>query len=114
MEETLNLLRQPKRHVGFFISMGAACLLFYFLPQRSFEGDFVIGEWYSVMPPLVAVGAALFYRNLVVALTAAFLTGTFLTYGLNPIVALPNAFETFILQNLKDGFNIFCHLVKGF
>ena len=87
--------------------MGLACVVFYLLPQRSFEADVIIGEWYSILPPLVAVFAALFFRNLVIALTAAFLTGTALTFGWNPLVALPKAFDTFLLHNLRDGFNIF-------
>jgi len=107
MEETLKLLSQPKRVIGFFVTVGLTSLFFYLLPQRSFEGQDLTGEWYSVLPPLVAVSSALFFRNLVVALTAAFLTGTFLTYGLNPFVALPKAFNVFLLQNLKNGFNIF-------
>lgn len=106
MRDSFKLLRQPKRLLGFFITVGIACLLFFLLPQRTFEGQDLNGQWYSVLPPLVAVACALFFRNLVVALSTAFLTGAFLTYGWNPITALPKAFNTFILQNLIDGFNI--------
>lgn len=106
MEESLKLLKQPARLIGFFVVVGLACAFFYLLPQRPFEGQELRGEWYSVLPPIVAVSCALFFRNLVIALSAAFLTGTFLTFGLNPLVALPKAFNIFILQNLIDGFNI--------
>ena len=92
--------------MGFAVSVGIACLVFYLLPQRTFEGQDLDGQWYSVLPPVVAVAGALFFRNLVVALTAAFLTGAFLTYGLNPIVFLPKAISTFVIKNLVDGFNI--------
>jgi hypothetical protein len=106
MEESLKLLKEPSRLIGFFVVVGIACLFFSLLPQRPFEGQDLNGEWYSVLPPIVAVSCALFFRNLVIALSAAFLTGTVLTFGLNPLVALPKAFNTFILQNLIDGFNI--------
>ncbi|MCB1121928.1 MAG: hypothetical protein KJT03_10290, partial [Verrucomicrobiae bacterium] len=107
MRETLKLLRRPARLIGFFATLAVASLIFYLLPQRSFEGQTLTGQWYSVLPPLVAVSVALFFRNLVIALTAAFLTGTFLTFGLNPFVALPKAFDVFLLENLRNGFNIF-------
>ena len=58
--------------MGFAVSVGIACLVFYLLPQRTFEGQDLGGQWYSVLPPVVAVAGALFFRNLVVALTAAF------------------------------------------
>jgi Na+/H+ antiporter NhaC len=106
MQDTLKLLTQPLRLIGFFVTIGLASLLFYMLPQRSFQGQEIIGQWYSILPPLVAVSAALYFRNLVLALLAAFLTGTVLTYGFNPFVALPKAVDTFLLENLRNAFNI--------
>jgi Na+/H+ antiporter NhaC len=106
MRHSLTLLRNPKRLIGFAVSVGLACIVFYLLPQRSFEGQDLNGQWFSVLPPIVAIAAALFFRNLVVALTAAFLTGAFLTYGWNPFVVLPNAINAFVIKNLVDGFNI--------
>jgi Na+/H+ antiporter NhaC len=106
MRDSLTLLSEPKRLIGFAVSVGLACLVFYLLPQRTFEGQNMSGQWYSVLPPIVAVASALFFRNLVVALTAAFLTGAFLTYGLNPFVVLPKAINAFVIKNLVDGFNI--------
>ncbi|MDA0348936.1 MAG: Na+/H+ antiporter NhaC family protein [Verrucomicrobia bacterium] len=107
MDDALKLFKEPKRVVGFLVTLGLACLFFYLLPQRSFEGQDLNGHWYSVLPPVMAVAFALFFRNLVVALLAAFLTGTFLTYGWNPIVALPQAIDTFLLENLRNAFNVF-------
>lgn len=107
MEGTLNLFKQPKRIVGFLVTLSLACLFFYFLPQRTFEGQDLNGQWFSVLPPIMAVACALFFRNLVVALLAAFFTGTFLTYGLNPFTAIPKAVDSFLLANLKEGFSIF-------
>jgi len=107
MEETLKLLRQPKRQIGFFVTLGLACLFFYSLPQRPFEGQELNGQWYSVLPPIMAVACALFFRNLVIALLAAFFTGTFLSYGFNPFVAIPKGVDTFLIENLRNAFNIF-------
>ena len=81
------------------MSVGISALFFYLLPQRPFEGQELNGQWFSVLPPIVAVSAALSFRNLIVALLAAFLTGSFLAFGPNPIVTLPRAFNIFILQN---------------
>ncbi|MBH55416.1 MAG: hypothetical protein CMI18_13870 [Opitutaceae bacterium] len=107
MDDSYKILRQPRRVAAFFVSVGIAALIFYLIPQRSFEGQQLNGQWYSVLPPIVAVAAALSFRNLIVALLAAFLTGSFLAFGPNPIVTLPSAFNIFILQNLIDGFSIF-------
>ena len=106
MAELIQLLTRPRRVIGFLFCLSAASLLFAVLPQQLVEGKAVEGQWYSVLPPLVAVSVALFFRNLVLALAAAFLTGAFLTFGLNPFFALPRAFYTFIWSNLVNGFNI--------
>ena len=106
MRDSLALVRKPSRLAGFAVSVGLACIVFYLLPQRKFEGQDLNGQWFSVLPPIVAIASALFFRNLVVALTAAFLTGAFLTYGWNPFVALPTAISAFVIKNLVDGFNI--------
>ncbi|MCZ6672771.1 MAG: Na+/H+ antiporter NhaC family protein [Verrucomicrobia bacterium] len=107
MVDSFKLLIEPKRIFGFIMTLGLASLFFYLLPQRPFEGQDLNGQWYSVLPPIMAVTCALFFRNLVVALLSAFLTGTVLTYGFNPFTALPQAIDTFLLENLRNSFNIF-------
>ncbi len=101
-----NLFKQPIRWFYFLISLFAASLFFYFLPQDPPVDGAELAKWYSVLPPLVAVGVALFFRNLVVALSAAFVTGSILTFGDVPLLIIPKALEYFIWNNLVDGFSL--------
>ena len=70
MRDSLALVRKPSRLAGFAVSVGLACIVFYLLPQRKFEGQDLNGQWFSTSPSCHR--QALFFRNLVVALTAAF------------------------------------------
>ena len=64
------------------------------------------GQWYSVLPPLLAILLAIFFQHLFVSLGAAVVLGAFLAYGPLPWLALPRGFETFIWANLSSGFNL--------
>ena len=55
----------------------------YLRQESSLES--VSGHWTSLLPPLIAIMVAVFFRTMVGALVTAFLAGSFLSFGLNPI-----------------------------
>lgn len=57
------------------------------------------GHWTSLLPPLLAVIVAAYFRTLIAALLAAFFTGAVLSYGSNPITTTFLAFHDFIYLN---------------
>ncbi|HEX9906647.1 MAG TPA: hypothetical protein VGA77_16985, partial [Propylenella sp.] len=69
--------RQPRRWIIAGAAIAVACLVLALLPATRPEGlgDRAIGRWSSLLPPIVAVVIALCFRDLVVALLAAFLLG---------------------------------------
>ena len=82
-----------------------SCGLLLALPAPDPEAD--VGQWYSVLPPVLAILLAIFFQHLFVSLGAAVLLGAFLAYGPLPWVALPRGFDTFIWANLSSGFNLY-------
>jgi len=106
------LIQNPKRWACFLVALVLVCLVFAFLPAQemeSLEGQ-VIGHWTSILPPLMAVLVALFFRSLVLALTSAFFLGAILSFGPVPWVFIPYAARDFIWSNLVDQFNLFIFL----
>ncbi len=97
----------PKRWIGFVLSWTVSCALLLALPSPSPEDGSAVGQWYSVLPPVLAILLAIFFQHLFVSLGAAVLLGAFLAYGPLPWVALPRGFETFIWANLSSGFNLY-------
>lgn len=97
-----------RRTFWFALTLAASCVFFALLPQQevSLTGEDVSANWTSILPPLVAILVALFYRSLVTALTAAFLTGSLLVFGLGP-ATLPRAVDEFVIGNLQAQFNIY-------
>jgi Na+/H+ antiporter NhaC len=101
-------IRNPKRWMGFLACLALICLIFPGLPAQvpdGFEGE-VIGHWSSVLPPFLAVLIALFFRNLLMALSCAFFLGAVLAFGPIPWIFLPAAFQHFIWSNLVEPFNL--------
>ncbi len=94
----------PKRWIGFVLSWTVSCALLYALPSPSGSA---MGQWYSVLPPLLAILLAIFFQHLFISLGAAVVLGAFLAYGPLPWVALPRGFETFIWANLSSGFHLY-------
>ena len=94
----------PRRWTGFIVAWTLSCGLLLALPAP--EPATNAGQWYSVLPPLVAILLAIFFQHLFVSLGAAVLLGAFLAYGPLPWLALPRGFETFIWANLSSGFNL--------
>lgn len=107
-----SLIRNPKRWAGFLVSLALVCLVFSQLPTQDMEGleGQVIGDWTSILPPLLAVLVALFFRSLVIALISAFFLGAFLAFGPLPWVFFPAAARDFVWSNLVDQFNLFIFL----
>ncbi|CAN5164528.1 Na+/H+ antiporter NhaC family protein [soil metagenome] len=105
-----SLLRSPRRWIAFALAFGAVTLFFALLPASPAPGEAEIpagtGRWVSVLPPVFAVAAAFCFRNVVFALLGAFLLGSFLHFGPNPIVTLPAAGREFLLANLFGQFNL--------
>lgn len=97
-----------QRTLWFALTLAASCIFFALLPQQevNLAGQDVSANWTSILPPLVAILVALFYRSLVAALSAAFLTGSVLVFGLSP-GTLPRAVSEFVVGNLQAQFNIY-------
>lgn len=94
----------PRRWTGFVAAWTLSCGLLLALPDP--DPDAGGGQWYSILPPLLAILLAIFFQHLFVSLGAAVVLGAFLAYGPLPWLALPRGFETFIWANLSSGFNL--------
>ena len=94
----------PRRWTGFVAAWTLSCGLLLALPAP--DPDASGGQWYPVLPPLLAILLAIFFQHLFVSLGAAVVLGAFLAYGPLPWLALPRGFETFIWANLSSGFNL--------
>ncbi len=62
----------------------------------------IVGNWPSVLPPLLAIGLALAFRQVVVALAAGVWVGATLTAGLNPGVGLLRTVDHYAVSALAD------------
>lgn len=58
----------------------------------------VTGHWTSLLPPLIAVMVAAFFRSIVGALITAFVVGSFLSYGLNPLATAVLGVNDFLIK----------------
>ena len=94
----------PRRWTGFAVAWTLSCGLLLALPAPDPAAG--AGQWYSVLPPLLAILLAIFFQHLFVSLGAAVVLGAFLAYGPLPWLALSRGFETFIWANLSSGFNL--------
>ena len=56
------------------------------------------GHWTSLLPPLVAIMVAVFFRTIVGALVSAFLVGCLLSYGLNPLATVFLGVTDFLIE----------------
>lgn len=65
------------------------------------------GQWYAILPPLIAVLLALITKRLLLALLAAAWTGALLQVEhLNPLLATKKLLLDYILPDLTDPFNL--------
>ena len=107
-----NLFRDPRRWMGFITTAVAASALFASIPveQNMAVG---VGHWTSLLPPLIAVLMAIFFRKLLLALSSAVMLGAFLAFWPTkitigaPIIVVAKGFDSFILKNLFDPSKIY-------
>ena len=128
MKETPTWLR-PKRWLAFFLTLLGVCSFLAIVPitqdaepvegiQEVASGGFidflregarqvqVRGHWTSLLPPLLAVMIAAFFRTMVGALVSAFTVGSFLSYGLNPLATAVLGVNDFLLKPALSQFSI--------
>lgn len=64
-------------------------------------------HWTSLLPPLIAVMVAAFFRTMVGALVSAFLVGSFLSYGMNPLATGVLGVNDFLLKPALSQFSAY-------
>ena len=126
--------KRPERWLAFFMTLLATCSFLAMVPVdpqlKSEAGVVVIGEagsfidqlregaaaptvighWTSLAPPMLAVMVALFFRSMIFALLSAFVAGSFLSFGLNPLVVATLAFHDYVWETLTSSFNLYIFL----
>ncbi|UCC47685.1 MAG: Na+/H+ antiporter NhaC family protein, partial [Gemmatimonadota bacterium] len=60
----------------------------------------VLPGWFSILPPLLAIGLALIFREVVIALFAGIWLGALFVVSLNPIAATLRTIDTFVAPAL--------------
>lgn len=99
-------LESPRRWLVFTLSMGVSCLVLASLPVGTPpEGAGEPGHWSSLLPPILAVVAALCFRSVVVALFGAFLLGAALNFGPSPVEVVRGAAVDYVWKNATGSFN---------
>ncbi|MGH8021247.1 MAG: Na+/H+ antiporter NhaC family protein [Opitutaceae bacterium] len=104
----VNPWRQPRRWIIAIAAVAIACLVLAFLPttRTAGLGGRPIGQWTSLLPPIVAVVIALCFRQIVAALLAAFFLGAALAFGPLPWIFLPRAAIDLVWVNLTASFSL--------
>ena len=62
----------------------------------------VIPGWLSVIPPLVAIGLALLFKDVLVSLFVGVFSGALILYAWNPFTAFARSIDTFVAPSLAD------------
>lgn len=129
--------KRPERWLAFFLTFLGVCSFLAIVPANPSRGDLDVegaperaeelvqpsswidnlrdgtegarmpGHWTAMMPPLLAVMVAAYFRSMVFALLSAFVTGAFLTFGMNPVTSLFLALHDFIWLQLKQSFSLY-------
>lgn len=125
---------RPKRWLAFFLTLLGVCSFLAIVPistqdsgslstaselstgvQATSSIDYlregareiqVIGHWTSLLPPLIAVMVAAFFRSMVAALVSAFVIGSFLSFGLNPLATAVLGVHDFLLVPTMSQFSV--------
>ena len=71
-----------------------------------FQGTQRIGDWMSILPPLIAILAALFFRRIVIALAAGVWLGALVVADFAPVAGTVQAAE-YVGLNLTSTFNLY-------
>jgi len=72
-----------------------------------FESRHRTGGWVAILPPLVAVLAALFFRRLVAALLSAVWLGAALQTGFDPVSATTLTVRDYLWGSVADAFSLY-------
>ena len=67
--------------------------------QTSFRA---LPGWLSVLPPIIAIGLALAFKDVLLSLFVGLFAGAIFLYGWNPITAFARTIDTFIVPALAD------------
>lgn len=123
MNESTIWLR-PKRWLAFFLTLLGVCSFLAIVPVTEEAGlqelvervpneagwsfiDYLregarevqaSGHWTSLLPPLLAILIAAFFRTIVGAMLSAFAVGSFLSFGLNPLATAVLGVNDFLLK----------------
>jgi Na+/H+ antiporter NhaC len=77
----------------------------------------ILPGWFSVLPPLVAIGLALLFKDVLLSLFAGLYFGALLLFGWNPVTAFARSIDGFVAPALADADNasilIFSTLLGG-
>ncbi len=76
-------------------------------PFEAFSADKRAGRWTAILPPLLAVLLALFFRRLIVALVAAVWTGAALQTDFNIFEATWMGVENYLWGSIADAFSLY-------
>jgi Na+/H+ antiporter NhaC len=60
-------------------------------------------SWLSILPPIIAIGLAIAFRQVIVALLAGVWLGALFLSGYNPFLALVKTVDTYALNAMADG-----------
>ena len=84
--------------------------------HRIDEGYRLLG-WESLLPPLIAIGLALIFKDVLISLFLGVFAGTMILFDWNPFAAFARAIDSFIAPSLADPSNasiiIFTTLLGG-
>ena len=77
----------------------------------------VIPGWLSILPPIIAIGLALIFKDVIISLFLGVFCGALILFGWNPFTAFARSIDSFIAPSLADGSNasiiIFTTLLGG-
>jgi Na+/H+ antiporter NhaC len=65
----------------------------------------VLPGWLSVVPPLIAIGLALVFKDVLISLFLGVFCGALILFGWNPFSAFARSIDSFIAPSLADGSN---------
>ena len=77
----------------------------------------VVPGWLSVLPPIIAIGLALIFKDVIISLFLGVFAGAMILFHWNPFTAFARSIDSFIAPSLADGSNasiiIFTTLLGG-
>ena len=70
--------------------------------ERATDSVRAIPGWWSILPPLLAIGLALAFKDVLLSLYLGIFLGALITVGGNPFVAFGRSIDTFVKGALED------------